>query len=266
MDTLFRNADNKNMFKTARILLLLFILALVAASAWLTRYRTASWEETQWVAVYPVNPQDSPVVQHYIDRLDDDHFAPMGRFFAEEAKHYGLDLNPPVKTVLAHQVNETPPPPPKDQSVLSVMWWSLKLRYWAWQVDHYEPTPHIRIFVQYFDPDVNKSLRHSLGLDKGMIGVVNAFASRLQASRNQVIIAHEVLHTLGASDKYDLQTGRPIHPQGYAHPQRTPLHPQEYAEIMGARIAISETEAKIPPSLDHTLIGELTAQEINWSE
>jgi len=33
---------------------------------------------------------------------------------------------------------------------------------------------------------------------------------------------------------------------------------------MGGRIPISETQAEIPKSLKHTLIGEKTAREIGW--
>jgi hypothetical protein len=72
--------------------------------------------------------------------------------------------------------------------------------------------------------------------------VVHAFASEKMAARNNVVIAHEMLHTLGASDKYDLSNGQPIFPDGYGDAQQQPLLPQQLAEIMGGRIAISETE------------------------
>jgi len=34
------------------------------------------------------------------------------------------------------------------------------------------------------------------------------------------VIAHELLYTLNATDKYDLNTGLPIFPNGYAEPER----------------------------------------------
>ena len=58
------------------------------------------------------------------------------------------------------------------------------------------------------------------GLQKGLIGVVNAFASDEQAAQNNVVIAHELLHTVGATDKYDPRTNQPSHPDGYAEPDR----------------------------------------------
>jgi len=72
------------------------------------------------------------------------------------------------------------------------------------------------------------------------------------------------MHTFGASDKYDENSNLPIYPDGYAEPKRKPLHPQRAAEIMGGRIAISESKAQIPSALSATLVGEKTAEEIAW--
>jgi len=105
---------------------------------------------------------------------------------------------------------------------------------------------------------------HSLGLQKGLIGVVNAFASDEQAAQNNVVVAHELLHTVGATDKYDASTNQPTHPGGYAEPDKDPLLPQTFAEIMAGRIPWSTTQSEMPGSLDKVLIGTQTAQEINW--
>jgi hypothetical protein len=101
-------------------------------------------------------------------------------------------------------------------------------------------------------------------LSKGQIGVIHAYASRLQRRQNAVVITHEMLHTFGATDKYDLTTLQPIYPQGYAEPGRNPRLPQALAEIMAGRIPINEQSAEIPVSLADTLIGPATAQEIGF--
>jgi hypothetical protein len=139
------------------------------------------------------------------------------------------------------------------------------MRWWAWRNDSYRgPKPQVKVFVLYHDPNRVDRVAHSVGLEKGMIGVVNAYAAKRMARQNNVIIAHELMHTLGASDKYDLATNLPRHPEGYAEPQRQPLHPQEAAEIMGGRIPVSETEAEIPTSLADVVVGTATAREIRW--
>ena len=95
-----------------------------------------------------------------------------------------------------------------------------------------------------------------------MVGVVNAYASRRRTGSNNVIIAHEFLHTLGATDKYDPADGQPIAPDGLAEPDRRPLYPQRLAEIMGGRTALAENDAVIPKGLRFAVIGPLTASEI----
>jgi hypothetical protein len=79
-----------------------------------------------------------------------------------------------------------------------------------------------------------------------------------------VVLAHELLHTLKATDKYDPRTLQPIHPDGYAEPDSSPRYPQEFAELMGGRVPITATEAEIPVDLRQVLIGERTASEIGW--
>ncbi len=94
--------------------------------------------------------------------------------------------------------------------------------------------------------------------------MVNAFASRAQQGSNNVVIAHELLHTFGASDKYDAATNMPSFPDGFAEPDANPRYPQRMAEIMAGRIPISPTFAETPRSLDEVVIGAATAREISW--
>ncbi len=246
--------------------ILVYILVLVAVGHWLTMQRTTSWDRPLSVAVYPINGDGSQRSAEYIQSLEWDAFKVIDRFMAEEAEHYGVRLKEPVYTVLADPVNDQPPVPPLDGNALQIMLWSLQLRYWSWSVDRGSdpPASDVEIYVRYFDPDASPRLAHSLGLQKGMIGVVNAFASPRQAGSNKVIIAHELLHTLGASDKYDPATGQPIYPGGYAKPDANPTLPQELAELMGGRVPISTLESRIPRSLDEVIIGPATGQEIRW--
>jgi len=110
------------------------------------------------------------------------------------------------------------------------------------------------------------TLENSVGLQKGMVGIVNGYASRRHRGTNNVIIAHEFLHTLGATDKYRASDGLPTAPDGLAEHDRQPFYPQRYAEIMGGRIALAEDDAVIPKTLKYAVIGALTASEINLSE
>jgi hypothetical protein len=61
-----------------------------------------------------------------------------------------------------------------------------------------------------------------------------------------------------------LSSGEPIHPDGFADPDRSPLFPQEYAEIMGGRIPLGPNSSAMPESLNQCRIGRLTAFEIGF--
>ena len=246
--------------------ILLYVLLLVAGGHWLSVKRTTSWERPLQVVVHPINGDGSPRSDEYIGRLDADAFDGVAAFINEEAAHHGVALDEPMRMVLGRTVTEQPPMPPAGAGTLSIMLWSLKLRYWAWQVDRGDdpPSSDIEIYVRYFDPDAYPRLAHSLGLQKGLIGVVNAYGSRDQAGSNRVIIAHEILHTLGATDKYDSATGQPLYPDGYAEPHASPRHPQDLAELMGGRIPVTAATSTTPVSLQEVVVGSATAREIRW--
>ncbi|WP_066018446.1 hypothetical protein [Endozoicomonas atrinae] len=150
--------------------------------------------------------------------------------------------------------------------MLSSFVWSLKLRFWHWQMkrDSHFAGADIHLYVIYHDPDLLPILEHSVGLQKGMVGIVNAYSDRRYTKSNAVVMVHELMHTLGATDKYDLSTGSPMFPDGYAEPDRAPLHPQQYAEIMGGHIPVTGSSSKMPGSLAQTVVGRITAEEINW--
>jgi hypothetical protein len=253
------------MFKKIRIAILLFILFLVGANAYLTQQRITDWDQSLEVVIYPINADKRPFTADYIASLTPDVFKPIERFMQTERLQYNLMLSEPVILNLAPEINSLPPAPPFGANTFSIMWWSLQLRYWAWKHDTYQgPMTNIQVFILYYDPHTHSQLDHSLGLKEGHICMVKAFATRHQAARNNVIIAHEMLHTLGATDKYNLQTLQPRYPEGYADPEKEPLLPQEYAEIMGRAIPLSPSESKMPDSLAYTVIGPITAREIKW--
>lgn len=254
------------MFRLLRIGILLVVLATVAQEAWLARSRATAWADPLRVAIYPINGDDSAAAASYLQRLKPETFRAIERFFDEEAKRHGKSIFRPVEIAVAPPLAERPPAPPRSGSVFDNLAWSLRMRWWAWRHDAVTGLkPQVRLFVLFFDLASNDSLPHSVGIERGLIGVINVFASNEMAGSNAVVITHELLHTLGATDKYDFASNQPRFPDGYAEPGRQPLHPQQFAEIMGGRIPISESRAEIPSSLDRTLIGSATAAEIGWT-
>jgi len=256
-----------NALRVARQLTLGLVALALLAGTWLGQRRATSWEETLWVAVYPVVAGEDPATADYVAALSSQDFEPLTGFVAAEASRWGVNIKKPMRIDLGQTVG-LPPAPPPEPSVLSVLAWSLQLRWWAWRelADAPGPTPDIRLFAVFHDPIDGVALPHSLGMKEGRIGIAHLFASLRMRGSNQVVIAHELLHTLGASDKYDPMTNRPVFPEGYAEPKLQPRYPQRYAEIMGGRIPVAPQSAEIPRSLADTRIGDLTASELRWIE
>jgi hypothetical protein len=256
------------MFRAIRIGILLFILFFVALSTWLSQSRSTDWNNSLWVKIYPINADGSEVSEDYIDSLKVENFADIETFIAAEIARYGKTLNRPLRVELGLPVKQQPPQIGAEIGRLDIMLWSLKMRWWASSTAGEQDSiePDVRIFVRYHEPESIFVLENSVGLQKGMVGIVNAYASRRYRGTNNVIIAHEFLHTLGATDKYDPSTGQPMPPDGLAEPLKTPLYPQEKAEIMGGRVALAADDSVIPKSLKFAVIGPLTASEINLTD
>lgn len=254
------------MFRKLRLIVLLALLAFVAANTWLDRVYSRSWQGPLQVALFPVNADGSEGAKQFIQALSPDELEEVASFFATQAAVYHLQVERPLRFSWAPPLTTAPPLPPETTSRLAIMRWSLQLRWFAWRTPNPAgPTPTIRVFVLFHDPQPAAVLPHSTGLAKGLVGIAHVFASPEMRRANLVVVAHEVLHTLGASDEYDLATNLPIYPQGYADPTQSPLYPQTRAELMAGRIAISDHEAEQPRSLRQVMIGPATAAEIGWA-
>jgi len=254
-------------FRNFRILILLSILAMAAIYTKEQRLYTTSWFKPIGVTIFPINGDGSAATERYIQQLSGNNFQAIDNFFTRGAKRYQLIINKPISTALGSTISSKPPAPPANRSsTLQIMLWSLKLRFWAYNntPDDLSNKDRIRLYVLYHQIQDNQPLQHSLGLQKGLIGVIHAFATPNQNKQNTIIMAHEILHTVGASDKYDYSNNQPIYPDGYANPNQKPLHPQRFAEIMAGRLPISASQTKMPTSLRHVVVGKATAQEINW--
>ncbi|WP_438970148.1 hypothetical protein [Methylophaga sp.] len=253
-------------FRNIRILILLGLLMATVVYTQEQKRNTTSWYKPINVVIYPINGDGTAETQQYINHLSADNFISIDTFFARSGREYQLIAEQPVITQLGETITDIPPAPPSSgQNVIAAIAWSLKLRYWAYQhtPDVKSNKDRIRLYVLYHQPDGNSALAHSLGLQKGLIGVIHAYATQKQSQQNAVVMTHEILHTVGAIDKYD-ESNLPVYPEGYAEPDKEPLYPQRFAEIMAGRIAINRDKAKMPESLRAVKVGRTTAQEINW--
>lgn len=254
-------------FTNVRVFILLCVLGFFSFLALHQSFHTRSWVKPLEVVVLPVNGDEHIDTDAYINSLSNRNLQEIEAWFKRESSRYDLALEKPVEVRLGPQVFSVPPAFPENPNFISVVFWGLRFRLWAFlntpEVD--SSLTLVRMFVVYHQGEDNIPLKHSLGMKKGLLGLVHAYALSHQTAQNNIVIAHEMLHVVGAIDKYE-KSGAPIYPIGYANPQRVPLFPQSRAEIMAGRIPASHTRAYMANSLNRVIINEYTANEINWKK
>jgi hypothetical protein len=252
--------------KRLRIAALLYLLLFVVGAQFFTARHMTDWDAPIWVDVHTIAGDDVPGTRRFIDDLRDDEFAAVEAFFAAEAERYGVALEQPFKLRI---VGEHAGPLPRltpEAGYFDVLVWSLRMRWLAmrlrWQAE--EPRGDVLLFAVFHEPAAGVALDRSTALDKGLIAIANLFADSQARATNQIVVAHELLHVLRATDKYSLISNAPSYPDGYAVPDARPLLPQTKAELMAGRIPLDEQRAEMPSDLRQVVIGPATAREIGW--
>ncbi|WP_180006056.1 hypothetical protein [Acinetobacter sp. YH12237] len=250
------------MWKKIRILCLLLVLLVVAVNAW--RDQNQDWNKPIIVLLHPINADGRSNTQNYINTLNINNLNSAQDYLKQASLQYRWQ---PIALYFkqGRELKQLPPKVPEQASLLSTVLWSLKFRFYAWQQrQSSDGAATVTLYLNYYDPSQTQILKHSTALQKGKIGSVNLFASAAHSQRNTLVMVHELLHTFGATDKYDLSTGQPIYPIGYADPNQQPLYPQRQAELMAGYVPLSQSKSKIPESLQQTRINEITAIELGW--
>lgn len=255
-----------SLFKLMRVVLLLSILFVIVVSTWMTERRMAAWERPILVTIYPIAAGDDPETLRFVESVELEDFAEVNRFMNREALPYGFAVTPAFRFQLAPPSQELPPPVPAQFEAAEIGWWSLKMRWWAWMKDLRGDlvSADIQMFVLYHRLDGKSEAGISVGMRKGRYGIVKAYTRASMADTNVMVFTHEMLHVLGATDKYVLTSGEPIYPEGYAEPNKRPLFPQNRAEIMGMRIPVNSFSSVMADSLEQCKIGRQTAEEIGF--
>jgi hypothetical protein len=252
--------------KRVRIAVLLYVLLFVAAAQFFTARHTTDWDAPLWVDIYLVAGDSRETTRRYVEHVSAAEFADTEAFLAREARRHGVTLEQPFRLRIVGEHLESLPQLAPGASGLGVIWWSLRMRWLAtrlqWQGEG--PSGDIVVFAVFHEPTDGIALDRSTALEKGLIAVANLFADREARGMNQVVLAHELLHTLSATDKYALGSNLPLFPEGYAAPEAKPLLPQTKAELMAGRIPRDEITAEMPASLRDVVIGPATAREIGW--
>ena len=169
-----------SIFKIVRVSLLLIILANVLISTYVTQPKITDWSNPVWVYIYPIIGDNNDATQQFVDSIDENHYVAMEQFLKAESNRHGREIGNPIFLQITEPSHEHPPNLPENANPLNVAWWSLRMRIWSWITERqYERAkPDVQIFVIYHDPSRIQLLERSIGVQKGRVGIVNAFARR----------------------------------------------------------------------------------------
>jgi hypothetical protein len=252
------------------VTLLFLVFVGVAVYAWQdmkSRHERNAWERTLSIAVVlvRVTPLEPDAVGAFRDRvpaLDARLFAELRRYRPRGPRPFALTFVGPVDLPAG-------PPSPGGEGLVDAVKRSWALSRWADQVDAATGldarTFDSRIYVVARAPKAaNLAMVEGESEEGGRIGAVEVELKASMADFALFVTAHELMHTLGASDKYD-SSGRAVFPGGFAEPERAPLFPQELAEVMARNRPLSADEERPPDTLNELAVGAATAREIGWT-
>jgi len=257
-------------FRRVRIALLLSVLLVVLLWAWNDSRRRAA--RTTWVAPVQValvllarGPVDPAALVALRARTRDLE----ARLHAEMRRHRGAAETPPFEITVYGPVDvSSAPPAPKSDEVsdLALQAWE-SWRYFR-DVDQRAGVEwraaDSRIYLVVRPPaDERRKSVEGQSEQGGRVGSVEVELDASMVDFALFVATHELLHTLGATDKYDARGNVQV-PDGLADPARTPRFPQPGAEVMARNVALEPGTERPPDTLDELWVGPATAREIGW--
>lgn len=272
-------------FRRLRQLSLLLLLAVVAwwgALQWRADHHVFAWERPIDVLVVCVaapnaDPTDD-LLRGFLARFLmtspalESNLGGVARWCEREfARHSGRSLAPVRVTARGPLKALEPPPQPPDGADGFLERWRGTTAFLGYfeelgkrenlALEGYDA----RVFVYFYGEDDVKRYahQHSIASRRDRLGVVFSAVGPTHFARAAAVVAHELCHTLGATDKYEGE--RCLYPEGYAEPDKVPRFPQTKAEIMALGIPVSENVERRVDSLTDCVVGTRTAREIGWA-
>jgi hypothetical protein len=239
---------------------------LWAGKDWWRRRERSAWERPLRVVIVLVERE--PVPRETLRALSERAFDLERRLKTEFVRHGRTGVEPFAINVQGPVSAASDPPSAAKDDLWSLATHSLALWRWTRDLD-----ARGGIAWRGYDSRIYLVLRPSRDAEPravegeseqgGRIGVARADIDPEMVDFALFVATHELMHTLGASDKYD-ERGHARLPEGFADPTRQPLYPQLGAEIMARNVPVSPTEERPPETLSELFVGEETAREIHW--
>lgn len=258
-------------FFLARVGALLLVLTVVAAWAFSVRRgrrERAAWDRTLEVGVVLLirDPSAERGAARVASGLGD-----LARRMAEEMERHRGPGGPPFEFSARGPVSwsEDLPLAPASDGPWARAGHALRLWRALRRIEAAagpQPGPlDARIYVLLDPPSPSGPVTFAEGAGAvgGEVGLVRTWTAPGDATLALAAIGHELLHCLGAGDKYD-PAGHALEPEGLVEPGRSPRYPQRQAEWMAGEIPLARGRGRLPTTLDELAVGTATAREIGW--
>lgn len=252
-------------FRRVRIGVLLLVLAGVgvwAAGVVRKRERRRDWRRPLDAAVVVVTRGAVPgqLVTALVRRLD----ALEQLLEAEMRRHRGGDERPFLLQAFGPVPADAAPPEPEGNDLAARVRHYVALRRWRKPIDRQAGDPGRKDVVVYLVVSAagGRQPRTAEGMAAagGELGLVETTLDAASVDLALIAVGHELLHLVGASDKYDAD-GHAT-PAGLVDAARGGS--QQHAEIMVGEIPLGPGRGRLATRLDEVRVGPVTAREIGW--
>jgi hypothetical protein len=251
--------------RVAVLLFILFVVVLYAIRDFRSRRARNEWDHTLAVAVVLI--RDGDVDAASVEALRARAPALRDRLEAE-MQRYRAGPAPFTFRVLGPIAGVSRAPEPQGDGPIDLGKQALALSSWLRDVD-----PKAGVNPDLFDSRIYVRIKPPTGdarefvegrsEENGRVGFVDVDLDAEMVDIALCVVAHELMHTLGATDRYDA-AGRTLIPDGLGEPERVPLYPQRFFEVMARNRVVAPGHEQPPDTLDQLAVGRITAHEIGW--
>jgi len=262
-------ARRSRTFFHMRVAALLAVLAGVLVYAGkdvLQRRARNEWNRTLEVGLVVVRL--GPVDGSAIDALRERVRTLEDILAAEAARYRGPGGPRPFEVAVFGPVDVTRrPPTPEGDGVIDLARYAYAKSRYAASIDEAGGVPRgldARIYlVARPGREGTPNFVEGLSEQGGRAGFVEVELHRTMVDFALFVFAHELGHTLGATDKYD-DSGVTMIPAGLAEPDAEPRFPQRFVEVMAHGRPVAPGDDRPPDDLQELRVGPVTAREIGW--
>lgn len=248
------------------LLAILVVVLLYAGSTVLRRRARNDWTRTLNVALVlvRVGKVDDAAVEALRARtwaLEEVLARELHRYRTSPAKPFAFVVRGPTDVA-------TPPPEPQGDGVVALLRSTWDRSRWVDAVDRAAGLKasayDARIYLVVRAPQ-QATARFVEGASEqgGGVGTIEVELDDTMVDHALFVAVHELMHTLGALDKYD-ETGRVLVPRGLAEPDAVPQVPQAFVEVMARTRPAEGGVEKAPERIEELRVNAFTAAEIGW--